>query len=254
MPPAPQATAYVAGAGSRAVGGTLGGSPSSGLASPPADTLSDQHVPGCNVTDWLRNDDIDITLATMNAHLPPDELLADMKRAWAGQARFFSNAGKEEREHWVVTEFLVHLKVAFSAAELRSHPQASKVDVEFRTARFQVKEITDPNFRRGDEIRTTYERVMRAMSLQDTVGPGFVYDIPPPLSGNAVVRDTAADLAASATYRDDKAQLDLLCYVTRTRTSLIEADEVRRSEVAAIGWRSISCLIGRSGHRSVCSG
>lgn len=182
----------------------------------------------------------------MNTSPPPDEaaILSEMKRAWAEQRRFFSNAGKEDREHWAVSEFLLHLKVEFSAPELRSHPQASKVDVEFRAACFQVKEITDPNFRRGDEIKTTYERVMRATTLQDTVGPCFVFDIPPPVSGYSLVRDAAADLATSSTYRDHKANLDLLCYLTRTRTSRITADQLRAPEIAAFGWRSVSCLIG----------
>jgi hypothetical protein len=33
--------------------------------------------------------------------------------------------------------------------ELNSPDQRSKVDVHFRDARFQVKELTDPNMRRG---------------------------------------------------------------------------------------------------------
>ena len=112
----------------------------------------------------------------MNDSLPSDEaaLLAEMKRDWAEQFRFFSNPGKEEREQWIVKEFLAGLRVSFLDTELLSHPQASKVDVEVHGAQFQVKEITDPNFRRGDETKATYRRVMAAQTLQDTVGPGFV--------------------------------------------------------------------------------
>lgn len=171
-------------------------------------------------------------------------MLTEMKRAWAELRRFFSNTGKEDREHWVVSEFLRCLKMEFSATELRSPPQASQVDVEFRAACFQVKEITDLSIRRNDEINTTHERVMRATTLQDTVGPCFVFDIPPPVSGYSVVRDVAADLATRSTYCDHKASLDLLCYITRTRTSRITADQLRVPEIAAFGWRSVSCLIG----------
>src|SRR4249920_3168078 len=89
-------------------------------------------------------------------------LLAEMKRSWSENLRFYSNAGKEERERWVVAEYLTRLPVPFDPNELRSHVQKSKVDVEFRDARFQVKEIPDPNFRRGEEIKTTYHRVMNA--------------------------------------------------------------------------------------------
>jgi hypothetical protein len=183
----------------------------------------------------------------MDLPLPPGEaaLLDEMKRTWAEQFRFFTNPGKEEREQWVVREFLAGLGVSFLDPELRSHPQASKVDVEFRDAQFQVKEITDPNFRRGDETKAIYRRVMAAQTLQDTVGPGFIYDVPPPANGYELVRDTAAELAASKTYRDHKTSLDLLCYVTRTRTSLISNSHLPIQEVAVSGWRSISCLIGQ---------
>lgn len=168
-----------------------------------------------------------------------------MKQTWSEQFRFFSNRGKEEREHWVVREFLAGLGVSFLDTELQSHPQASKVDIEFRDALFQVKEIIDPNFRRGDETKAIYRKVMAAKTLQDTVGPGFIYDVPPPASGYDLVRDTSVELSASTTYRDHKASLDLLCYVTRTRTSLISEDRLQVQELAAAGWRSISCLIGQ---------
>jgi hypothetical protein len=183
----------------------------------------------------------------MSVPIPPDEsaLLAEMKRAWAEQFQFFSNKGKEKREHWIAHQFLALLGLSFSDAELRSHPQASKVDVEFREALFQVKEITDPNFRRGDETKATYRRVMAAQTLQDTVGPGFVYDIPPPVSGYELVRDAAVELGESARYRSQKAHLDLLFYVTRTPTSPISSNDLGRRQLAATGWRSVSCLIGQ---------
>ena len=183
----------------------------------------------------------------MNQQVPPEEaaLLEEMKRSWAEQFHFFSNPAKEERERWVAGEFLTHLGISFSDAELRSHPQASKTDVEFRDALFQVKEITDPNFKRGDEVKATYRRVMAAKTLQDTVGPGLAYDVPASACGYELVHAVATELGASATYRDHKANLDLLCYITRTRTSPISAEQERLQELATIGWRSISCLFGK---------
>jgi len=182
----------------------------------------------------------------MNPSLSPDEatILEEMKRSWSEQFRFFSNAGKEERERWVINEFLTYLGVSFSETELKSHPQESKIDVGFRDALFQVKEITDPNFRRGEEVKTTYKRVMAAKTLQDTVSPGFAYDIPAPTTGYELIKTAAVDLAASAIYRDHVANLDLIFYITRTRTSLISIEEQRLQELPTVGWRSISCLIG----------
>lgn len=172
------------------------------------------------------------------------EILAEMKRSWVENRHFYSNAGKEERERWVVGEFLKCLSVPFIPDQLHSPPQKSKVDVEFQRARFQVKEIPDPNFRRGDEIKDTYRRVMEAKTLQDTVGLGFVYDVPPVVSGYHLVRDNARMLALSEKYINYKASLDLLCYVTRTRASVVQVQDVKPEELSSLGWRSVSCLMG----------
>jgi hypothetical protein len=172
------------------------------------------------------------------------DLLAEVKRFWSEDRRFFSNAGKEERERWVVGEFLTHRPIPFSPNELRSHPQQSKVDVEFRDARFQVKEIPDPSLRRSDEINAIYRRVMSARTLQDTIGPSFVSNVPPVVSAYELVRDTACELACSEKYKHHKATLDLLFYVTRTRASLIAVQEIKPEELLPLGWRSISCLMG----------
>jgi len=174
-----------------------------------------------------------------------EKLLAEMKRNWEDNLQFYSNAGKEARERWVISEFLSCLSIPFTPEELRSHEQKSKIDVEFREGRFQIKEITDPDIRRNAEIKTTYERVMNAKTLQETVGPGFAYDIPSIVSGYDLVKERARDLASSDKYVECKSNLDLLFYVTRTRASIIKPFEINREELSSLGWRSISCLMGR---------
>lgn len=72
----------------------------------------------------------------MTDHSPTTdaEILEAMKRSWASDLHFFSNAGKEERERWVVKEFLDQLSIKYSVEELFSHEQKSDVDVQFRDA------------------------------------------------------------------------------------------------------------------------
>ena len=171
-----------------------------------------------------------------------EDILEDMKRSWEANFHFFSNRGKEERERWVVTEFLSRLTIPFSIEELHSDEQSSKVDVLFREARFQVKEILEPNAKRGDEIRTTYYRVMKAKKLAETIGLGFVYDVPTPVSGYDLIRERVKEL--SAKYDSVKRTLDLLFYVTRTRVSIVQKDKVNTEDLSIFGWRSISCLMG----------
>lgn len=182
----------------------------------------------------------------MSSTLPPNdaEFLEEMKRSSASDFHFFSNLGKEERERWVVAEFLSLRAVDFSVEELHSREQQSKVDVEFRDARFQIKEIVTPGARRSAEVKATYQRVMAAKSLQETVGPGFSYDVPPVADSCELIREKAEELAIDRRYLEVKKTLDLLFYVTRTRASHFEQGAIDAVEFASLGWRSISCLIG----------
>jgi len=174
-----------------------------------------------------------------------DEILEGMKRSWKSDFHFFSNAGKEERERWVVAEFLRLRAINYSVEELRSLEQQSKVDVEFRDARFQIKEIVDPGSKRGAEVKANYRRVMVAKSLKDTIGPGFAYDVPPIANTYELILEKTQELAIDARYLDIKETIDLLFYVTRTRASSLNKSAINFGEFAALGWRSVSCLIGQ---------
>jgi Putative endonuclease, protein of unknown function (DUF1780) len=178
--------------------------------------------------------------------MPPlnseEKILADMKRDWAETRLFFSNKGKPLRELWIVEEFLTQLQVLFSPTDLVVLDQHDKVDVSALGASFQIKEIPNPDTRRGAEIAATAERVRGARTLDETIGPGFVYDTPQPANGYDLVYEQAELLAASPKYVGFKARLDLLFYVTRTATSMISAADVQSDAIAALGWRSISCI------------
>jgi hypothetical protein len=152
--------------------------------------------------------------------------------------RFFSNAAKPERELWVAREFLTSLKVSYSDAELSTTPQDSDADVLFRDARFQIKEIPEPELRRSEQLRSYRLRAESATCVEDLVEPAVAHDI---ILSNAYL--LILECASSTRYAPAvKANLDLLCYVTRTRSGLGSEKEKRQLEDA--GWRSISCLYG----------
>ena len=174
-----------------------------------------------------------------------DELLDVIRRSWDKEMCFFSNAGKEERERWVVGEFLRNLSVFFSEQELISFEQQSKTDVGFRDAHFQIKEIMNEGSRRGAEIKALWQQAKTASRVEEIVGAGFVYDIPPPIRGYELIRDRARTLATSGKYDlGTRQSLDLLFYVTRTNASPIQPTEIKRDEFISLGWRSVSCLMG----------
>ena len=172
------------------------------------------------------------------------ELLADLRASAEEEWRFYSRGGKPERERWVVSEFLRCRGIDLVDAELLTEDQHSKIDLRFRDARFQVKEITNPGTKRGDEARAVVERLRAAKTLEDVIAPPFSYDVPPPVTIYSLVSEKAACLSVEPKYKTVKATLDLLFYVTRTHTSLIRRVEIDTAHLASLGWRSISCLAG----------
>ena len=82
---------------------------------------------------------------------------------------FFSNPGKADRELKVVRAFLRSIGEAFSEDEIvvgGSEP----IDVSYRTARFQVREIVGDR-KRMDEFRTRLDRAMKARRIRDLIEP-----------------------------------------------------------------------------------
>jgi len=175
------------------------------------------------------------------------EILKHLKESAWQDVKYFSNSNKEERERWVVSDFLSVLGIEHSVADLQSLEQESKVDVRFRNAQFQVKEIPDPNLLRGKMYKDTYNSINMAKSLGEVSLVGDLHDLPQISCMYELVLEKAGDLANSETYRDTKSVLDLLIYVTRPRASLIQAHEIKSEDFAEFGWRSVSCINSKQG-------
>jgi len=142
------------------------------------------------------------------------EILKHLRKSAWEDVKFFSNSSKEE----------------------------NKIDVSFHNAQFQVKELTDPNFKRGKMYKDTYNSIKEATTLEEISLPMDTHDIPPISNMYELILEKARELANSKTYNTLKNEIDLLIYVTRTRASLIQAHEIKSEELSALGWRSISCV------------
>lgn len=177
------------------------------------------------------------------------EILACLRQSSADDLRFWSNNEKEARERWVVSEFLRDLPLQFTEDELSSPPQNSDIDVAFRDANFQIKDILNPGIKLHGESKALNNALEKAETLHDfteflrTDSP-FVYDVPAPTTIYALVMEQAKYLSLSAKYSSVKSTLDLLFYVTRSRASHIRSPEIDQNSLASLGWRSISCLAG----------
>jgi len=171
------------------------------------------------------------------------EILQNIKDAAQDDLYFYSNRGKEERERWVVKEFLKFLKIKHENSEIKSHKQSSKTDVEFRECSFQIKEITDPNILRSKYYKDQYNAIKPARKLEDIkLPPAVAQDIPEIARMYDLVLLESQKLSESDTYLIRKHELDLIFYITRTRASLVIPQEINTKDFADLGWRSIVCL------------
>lgn len=95
------------------------------------------------------------------------EILDRLRKSTWEDVDYFSNKNKPMRERFIVSELLTALSISHKEEELQSDRQASKIDVRFRQAAFQVKELPDPDLRRGQMYKDAYNSVMAATRLTD---------------------------------------------------------------------------------------
>ena len=87
----------------------------------------------------------------------------------AEEGRFFGRDGMTHRESWTVRQILRALNVNFADTELKRPEEP--VDVAFRDARFQVKEILDDGRKRGDELKTDLAIALAANDESELIEP-----------------------------------------------------------------------------------
>lgn len=155
---------------------------------------------------------------------------------------YFSNKNKPQREKYCVELLLSYLCTEYNSIELEMPPQESKVDIEFRDASFQVKEIVDEHFRRGEMYRRNRKAYEEADSFKNIVWNLSVNNIPSMAKMYDLVLNLAKTTSEERKYSELKGQLDLLIYVTRSRASLFKESDIDLEKFSDLGWRSVSCV------------
>ncbi|MBW8075630.1 MAG: hypothetical protein GJU74_09655 [Metallibacterium scheffleri] len=153
---------------------------------------------------------------------------------------FFSNAEKLNREKWVVRQLLKALHVDFREEEMNE--AAEPVDVAFRNAGFQVKEILDEGRRRTDEYKNKLERAKSAQHF----GELLEHYTPLDISFSEVVQQCyayAESLLTQSKYGPHECKnIDLLCYFNWQDYGVVPPIDV---PVKEIGFRSLSVVSNR---------
>lgn len=153
---------------------------------------------------------------------------------------FFSNAEKLNREKWVVRQLLKALHVDFREEEMTQ--AAEPVDVAFRNAGFQVKEILDEGRRRTDEYKNKLEK---AKSVQH-FGELLEHYTPLDISFSEAAQQCyayAESLLTRAKYGPHECKnIDLICYFNWQDYGVVSPIDVPVKEV---GFRSLSVVSNR---------
>ena len=182
-----------------------------------------------------------------------EERLNQTRNKRNGDAYFFSSKGAKDREKWIVSEFLTRLDVLYKPTELLSDDPASKIDISFRDASFQIKEIPDQDIERTKEARQLKEYADKADSIKDIFPSLIAKDMPPITDGYELALNKCQSLSENGKYPDQiRKSLDLLIYITRKRSSIIKRDRINEDDFKGMGWRSISVLMGDKSNVLYC--
>lgn len=170
------------------------------------------------------------------------ELISQRIKDLEDAVAFFGHQNKEERERWVVHAFVQNLGLVPEKGEIAS-VKDDPPDVEFRDARFEIKEIQDPDRHRHYEYKQELKRVREITEAKDLLKEFTPKDIDLSeiyrLCHNEAVRHTK--------YSNDfKRRTDLLLYVNLQEVMFFaEQPYPDTSELAATGWRSVSFVMAR---------
>lgn len=164
-------------------------------------------------------------------------------RNYATEVRtFLSNKMKPERERSVCRAFLRTLGIPFKESEVIA-PANEPVDVLFREARFQIRDILESDHRRGDVWKDKQRKYETATSIDEAIET----DPPPmpfPVDLNTLIHEVTAALSVKANkYGITCQDLDMLIYLDlRKRFLAAESAQLRVEPLKAQGWRSVSLL------------
>jgi hypothetical protein len=171
------------------------------------------------------------------------EYLTALQGQAADARRLFSNAMKPERERMVVKAFLRCIGESFKDDEVQVG-QSEPVDVMFRSARFQVRDIVGDK-KRGEEWKQRQRQYEEAQSLDELWEPyaPSVQIAFGELSG--AVAEALVEKAARYGGEVCK-QLDALVYFDPGDRHLyppvFELTDAVATELSHQGWRSVSVL------------
>ena len=177
-----------------------------------------------------------------DAGAPEREYIKSVLRAREATLDFFRPGEDRQfaRELWCARTFVADLGSPGEESEFTKVPGDITVDVAFRDARFQEKEIMQANRRRGDEIRHSIDAAKKAQRASELLTPFSLEALTPRRIGKLIAKNMPK-YVARCPCQPDRASIDLLVYVNLERAT-IDKTVPKIPEIVQAGWRSVSVV------------
>lgn len=171
-----------------------------------------------------------------------DEYIESVRKEREELVKFFSSENRAEREIWVANEFLTNLGISFTHSEL-VHVKDDPPDVNFKDAKFEIKEILDPGRKRHAEFKESLEKAKNAKGPQELIEHYSPKDI---IYTEIYDLILAAVVKYAAKYPlQVRNKLDLLFYVNLEDVhGYIESPLPPQHKLETFGFRSVSFVMG----------
>jgi hypothetical protein len=168
------------------------------------------------------------------------ETLKDIIEDLEESVEFFSNKNKKERELWIVKEFLKILDIHFDEKDFKTDcPEP--IDISFRNANFQIKELLDKNRKRHKEFKDDLKKAKSATHLSELTEP---YNAKIKITLQEIVDCTRILLNDYHIDPKETKRIDFLVYENLTHYVISDYNYILPDEFTI--WRSFS-MVGNGG-------
>lgn len=174
---------------------------------------------------------------TQKPHAPTQPFIPDPPEPELGDDRF-SRKFKHWREWNNAVDFLTNLHIGVDDGQVFCSPQ-DPLDVLYKGAAFEVKEIMDEGRRRHDEVKRALQQSLQ--NKEDNFTRKFVIDLVPADAGKLIA--VQLDVLAERYQADVKASTDLLFYINKLDHWFDDGPMPSAALFEPYGWRSVSAVI-----------
>lgn len=167
-----------------------------------------------------------------------DEYVESVKEGLEESKRFFSNPNKQNREVWVLREFLSYLPMEVSNEDI-SPSNVEPDDVFYGKFGFQIKEVLSEGRRRGKEYSDKLAAIKDETKPEDLLEQYTPIHIPLDQALPRVAFELARHRVEK--YKGNTSQIDVLVYLNLSDTTYANS-EVRFIHDEFMNWRSVSLV------------